>query len=543
MSREEDAFPTRRLPLEEGYRDGTEVESLAAEPRLDATKIHRFVVGADESPRPMDPSEVEELSDPFAKLLLKQGTFPMSLRALLAAFDAFNDDPSGLPDQESYLVAEGGKIPRSPDTVSLDRGFRFAVTREREGEVQVLISASKFLDSETNFLQVLGWDPENRVYHYYERRKGTWTWAGNSHHALKPPTRGKGPFDSHVNGSLVMKELKIPWTHWHSMSTSIHNDVLAPEDPLRTEPIFTHKTGAEDFQVRVVEPGITRWTEARLDKSVAADGTVSGVPLLMRQVLETTTVNLVSAAEVSHLVQEDSPLRLPTTFFLNADALLDRIELDPQVDPISVDGQLYLESLERYDFALVDKRGNRWQKGDTFFAFLVPEPAFEDLDVLWQLLERDILTPRFAACLLMVDFSNPVFSTRRQRLMRYVPDQARITIDGSNLPSAMVEAIEAANPSPLTGTPERDFLDNWSLPEAEWRAAFARRIERYFQALAAKAGTDEGFDGFVRLADSRRREFRNRPLDEFGLTLPTTNILNDAPFLQMTEDGTVVNKA
>ena len=545
VSREEHTFPTRHLPYEESYRVETEVEGLVAESRLDGTKIHRFVTGIDESLRPMDPTEVERLRDLFAELLLKRGTFPMSLRALLAAFDAFNDDPSGLPDQESYLVAEGGQVPWTPETASFNRGLRFAITRERGGEVHVLISASTVLGSESDdhFLQVLGWDLENRVYNYYERLMGAWIWAGDSRHALQPPTRGNGPFDSHVNGSLVMKELKLPWTHWHSMSASIQDDTLAPDDPLRSEPLFRNKEGAERFESRVIKPGIIRWDRARLGRSVAADGTVSGVPLFMRQVLETTTVNLVSSDQQSHLVQNDSRLRLPTTFFLDTDALLDEIGLDPQIGPIGVEGRLYLESLERYDFALVDDGGTTCHKGDTFFAFLVPEPAFEDLDVLSQLLKRGVLTPRFTACLLMVDFPNPIFSKRRQHLMRYVPDQARITNGGSDLPSAMVEAIEVANPSPPPESPEKEFLDYWRLPEEEWKATFERRIEQYFQALAAKADTEEGFDGFVRLADSRRREFRGRPLAEFGLTLPTTNIPKDAPFLQMTEDATVVSKS
>jgi hypothetical protein len=30
-------------------------------------------------------------------------------------------------------------------------------------------------------------------------------------------------FDSHVNGSLVMKELKAPWTHWHSSRAKIQD--------------------------------------------------------------------------------------------------------------------------------------------------------------------------------------------------------------------------------------------------------------------------------------------------------------------------------
>lgn len=507
---------------------------LTAELPLEAGKVHRLVVGIDTPPpKPMDASDIEELlRDSFAELLLKRGIFPLSLRSLLGAFDAGNDEPLGLPEQDSYLVADGGHIPWKPETSSLDRKFRFTITRARGGRVDVLVSASTSIDSEDQFLQLAAWDPENRAYNFYERRQGTWIWAGHSHHALEPATRAKGPFDSHVNGSLVMKELKLPWTHWHSMSASVHDDVLAPDDPLRSEFLFRNKTGAENLE-EIVKSGVFRWNKARLDKSIDAHGEISGVPYLMRQILETTSVNLVSSDIESHLVQEDTRLRLPITFFLNADALLDRIGLEPDIGNIVVDGRLYRESLRRYDFALQDGEF-RWE-GDTFFAFLVPEPAFEDLDVLSQMLQREILTPRFAASLLMVDFPNPVFSPRRGHLMRYVPDRARLTEE--NLPSLIVSAVEAVEENLPPGSPEEEFLTNWRLPD--WKAAFQKRIEDYFHALAAKAGTAEGFDGFVRLADSRRREFSKRPLAEFQLTLPTTNIPKDAPLLEMSEDGTV----
>ncbi len=106
MSREEHLFPTRRLTYRQVNRDAAEAEHLVAEPSLDPTEIHRCVMGIDETPRPMEPAEVERLRDHFAELLLKRGTFPMSLRTLIAAFDALNDGPSGLPDQESYLVPQ-----------------------------------------------------------------------------------------------------------------------------------------------------------------------------------------------------------------------------------------------------------------------------------------------------------------------------------------------------------------------------------------------------------------------------------------------------
>jgi hypothetical protein len=168
--------------------------------------------------------------------------------------------------------------------------------------------------------------------------------------------------------------------------------------------------------------------------------------------------------------------------------------------------------------------------------------------VLAMLLERHIITPQFAASLLMIDFPNPVFSPRRRQLMQYVPQQVLVTASGGTAPSGsdlqgrMVAAMEAVEPGLAPGSPEREFLLNQRLPTGAWQSVFEGRITSYFAALAAQVQTVAGFDGVVRLADSRRREFRSRPLAEFSLTLPTTNIPKDAPFLEMREDGAVHNR-
>jgi hypothetical protein len=390
-------------------------------------------------------------------------------------------------------------------------------------------------------LQVIGWDPHHEVYHYYERRAGTWIWAGNSWHALTEPTRGKGPFDSHVNGALVMKELRFPWNHWHSDSARIQDTVLAPQDPLRHEPLFQQRANAEELERFVVRPGIRQWNEARLKRALLTNASLTDVPLFLRQILETTTVNLTSSGQESHLVNDRDFLTLPSTFFLNTEALVDYIGLNPEISPVQVEGRLYRESLRHFDFALQDGSGFR-QPGDTFFAFLVPEVAFEDLDVLNLLLQRRVLSPRFAACLLMVDFPNPVFSPRRKQLMAYVPAIAMLSPTSSDLETRFVAAIEAAVERTVLPqeSPEQEFLAFLRLPDTDWQRVFAQRIEGYFAALTVRARTQEGFNDFVRLAESRRREFRRRPLAEFRLTIPVTNISLDAPTLQMREDGSVV---
>jgi hypothetical protein len=546
VSREEHTFPTRSYPYRYPSAAGAGAEADATieavrNLQLEAGRLYRFVLGLDQMPAQMSDADADkQLQDPFAQLLLRRGTFPLTLRDLLKAFDAVNGETGGLPEQKTFLVADGGQIPFSPETAEVNRLLRFAVVRLRGSDARLMVSASTSLDSSDQFLQVIAWDDVNGFFNFYERRGGTWLWAGNSFCALQPETRGQGPFDSHVNGAMVMKELRAPWSNWHSMRASIQDNVLAPTDPLRDEPLFKNRISAHELEVGVVRAGIDRWTRARLAKAIASDGTISEVKSFLRQILETTSVNLASSDMQSAQVTGATSLVLPNTFFLNVDALLDTVGLEPDISPVKVPGRLYLDALQRYDFALTD--GVFRKPGDTFFAFLVPEPAFEDTNVVALLLERQVITARFAACLLMVDFQNPISSARRRKLMAYVPDNAHALSAGDasdDIAHKFVAAIEAVEPTLPAGSPEREFLDNWRIAENTWKRTFESRIEEYFSKLQQLAPTDAGFDGWTRLAESRRREFRRRPLAEFRLTTPTTNIPADAPTLSMNTDGTV----
>ena len=72
---------------------------------------------------------------------------------------------------------------------------------------------------------------------------------------------------------------------------------------------------------------------------------------------------------------------------------------------------MYQACLSQFDVRVSD--GEHTFAGDTHFVFVVPEPAFEDVLVLETLIALGILSDRLAAALLMVDFTNPVFSPRR----------------------------------------------------------------------------------------------------------------------------------
>lgn len=539
--RERQQFPTRNYPYRAATGELMAADAAPAEALLPDT-LYRRVLGLDEQPRPMTADELKGLEDPFGRLLRSGKPFPLTLRGLLHAVDALAGTPQALPRQLVFLAADGGHVPWTPETDTLERVFRFVVARGT-GEFPLLVSSSTVADSakDAAFLQALGWDAVHEVFHYYERLGGTYLWAGSSPHALDDTTRGKGPFDSHVNGSMVMKELRPPWIHWHAPQAGINEESLAPNDPLRGEPLFRSRVTAERLEVEVVRPAIRRWNDVRVRRAVEPGGVWRHVRHFLRQAVTDTTVNLATSETVSSLLTDESPLRPPLTFFLNRDTLFDTLGLvpdDPAVADVVIPGRLYLDCLRRYDVHRSD--GTLRVDGDSHFAFLTPEPAFEDTHLVDAMVQAGLLTSRFAACLSMTDFPNPVFSTRRSALQRYVPRQVSGASPGEALESEFVEAVRAAVAAGENGagepdSPEREFLANWDT--ADHATVFIQRITDYCQALRTGMADPEVVDGWFRLAEYRRRRFRRRPLAEFRLTTVRTSIPKDAPPLRMTALG------
>jgi hypothetical protein len=498
---------------------------------LRPSTIYRYVMGIDSQPAVMPQVEVEKLGDPLAAIL-RQGKFPLTAQEVLSALDA----AGGLPEQKSYLISEAGQIP--PDKFpSMQRDPRWTVVRGQASRVDLLISTGATGDPASTFLQIAAWDETAGLFNYYMRLPPTWVWAGNSYSALAPGSRGNGCFDSHVNGSVVMKELKSPWMNWQSMKATI---LLAADDPIRQSPLFPPK-GAEDFE-GIIRATVSRWTQARLERAVS-QGLVENVDWLFRQICTTTSVNLTSTDIESAAVAQDPSisLTLPLGFWLNGDVLLDSLGIPAQFVPPTVTGGLYLDSLHDYDFALVEGEHFR-QPGDSFFAFVVPEAALEDNEVIAQMVRTEIISPHLAASILMVDFPNPVFSPARARLLAHIPASAKLDSTGGGLSDEIAADIISAASSLPSDAAEHAFRVNWQLPHSEWPQVFATQIEDYMAAVNRRITTSQGFDDYLRLAESRRREFRRMRLNEFSLTLPSTNVPATASLLQMNSNGTIREK-
>ncbi|CAL9338788.1 hypothetical protein [Streptomyces sp. Tu 3180] len=508
-------------------------EGCGADPSaLKAGRLYRRVSGRDDRARPVGPEELAGLGDPMAAEFFHRDRFPMTVRELL----------SGLPEAAAasrrvYLVGEAGQI--APDaSPGLHRDMRFAITAAvRAGQPDLLISTQAGGDQVTAFLQVAAWDPGAKVFNFYMRVGPAWVWAGNSWDALEPDSRGKGCFDSHVNGSVVMKELRIPWINWQSERATIR---LADDDPLRRDPLYQEVTGAQKLEL-TVRSLVTRWTAARL-AGVTANGVVEHPDRLLRHLFTTTTVNLACTDRQSSVVTpESADLVLPMGFWLNQDVLLDDLGLVTRAAPPTAPAARYCASLTRFGFRMEERAEDGsvvfHRPGDTFFAFVVPEAAHEDNEVVRQMIRHGLLSAKFAACVLMVDFPNPVFSPPRAHLMRYAPTAAT---EPSALCDRTALAITDAARTLPADSPEGLFAAHWRVPDDAWQAVFGQRVDAYLRKAAARARTEDGFDDYVRLAESRRRRFRAMRLNEFQLTLPVTGIPADAPPLTMREDATTV---
>lgn len=533
MNSAEQAFPTRLLTL------GT-LEARTAAADVHPQRINQHIEGRPDGRRVMTDEEVAELlGDPMATLVLRRGRFPRTLGELLNALDEHNDAPNGVPQQSSFLISEGGQIRFRP---GLDKGgSRLVIVRSRRNSPELLISTlfhpgdSPRDDEVLN--EVIAWDPENRTFHYYQRQAGAWFWCGQSDMALEEPTLGKGPFDSHASGYPVMKELKTPWVHWHGPGLGIAETAYATDDPFVSDPLFADKETALTFENRAMRPLCERWNVARFEKASGGD-VVSQMPMFMRQVVDSPAANLISTHKQWSEIDRDGDLNdLPPTFFFDQDSLISELGVPASVPPLVMARRRYKALVERHDLRV--RGGSVDMKGDVPFCFTVPERAFEDVLVVRILVQRGVLSDRLAACLLMVDFTNPLDSPKRASLLRHVPATAGTT-ETTSLDATLVPAILEAASANAEDSPENEFAAHWNLGGDGWRDGFGKRIESYLAAVVAKLDTDAGCDEIFRLAESRRRDFRRRASAEFGLSLPqAVGIPPAEPRLEMTEAGSV----
>jgi hypothetical protein len=499
---------------------------------LDNDAVHRFVLGLDEQPRKLSRDEAaQQLGDRFAEVLFLKGKFPLTAGDVLADIQAGVSDADPLKTQQFFLVGEGTQLP--PGT-NVSRNLRFLVScGDGPGGPDVMVSA---FHPDQGTVEVMAWDLKAGGFNYY-RTVGdstAWVFAGNSRHALTQPTRDSGPFESHKSGHFLMKELRVPWVNWDSPKARVNLSIFA-ESGLLDHP-WTKQLepgGAYTLEESVAKPAMQRWTEARL-AALVAGASAEAPRRVLEQLLTSLTVNLASSntSSAAAVAGSTPQFDLPDSFFVDSAALSGVLDLAAPPQPF-VSSAIYTASLASIGATLTD--GAQFsQAGDTHFAFVVPERAFEDTDTIRQAMDRGIVSRRLAACLLMVDFPNPIFSERREHLLRLVPDAP---FSGSvDFSQSVADAIKATPAAAQVGTPEEEFARHWDVGEA-FEATFNAELQSYYDAFATQLATQQGFESYVRLAESRRLKVKDMPIAESDMLFAQTNVAEQQR--RMRADATV----
>lgn len=541
------------MPVESGVANVERIadETCAAfeQASAPAGSIRRFLVGIDPFPQEMDQAEIErELNDPFATLLLRQGRFPATPEAVFAALDEVvgENQPLSQDTQRSFLAGEGTQIAKDPGK-RFSRNLRFLVSRGQGVDGPELIVSA--FDPTQGLVELMAWDAVQGGFNFYrnvdgsEGEQGAWVWAGNSRHAFEPDTRAKGPFESHPTGNIIMKELKVPWVHWASPKATVDERDFASGDARAQHEWFAggERFGAYVLEDSVVKPSISRWNRRRFERIEQA-GTVSDLTPIMEQLLGSAdnthhTVNLVSSRDSNEIAKTADRITLPTTFFVDDDCL-QILGLKRPEQEFTVPASAYRQALAEFGVVVrnfeqgdTPPAGGEFERpGDTHFAFVTPERAFEDVDFLRQLINHEtvkLISRQLAGCLLMVDFPNPVFSDVRTSLLARIPTQPITAERWPSFSQELGDAIAAAADGAPEGSAEQEFAALWRLGEEGWVDAADQLLVAYYEAIAAQLETADGFASYFKLAEARRNRVREMRINESPLLFAQTNLSAD----------------
>ena len=488
---------------------------------LDSTPmLLSAIVGIDTPVRPMQLEEIEALGDPFTTQILLKGKTPMTLTELINEIEAL-DAPS-YPIRKLFLIAEGGQIKLNQPEFSLNARLVYTWQKDNSTPPDLMLSTVPVANHNESLLQLISWSEKDGSFHFFERKRGFWGWAGNSFTAFDERARGKGPFDSHINGGLVMKELKFPWAHWHSMSNSIPRDAFDADSEFNTNPLFGIISSADKLEP-IVKTGIRRWYKSRIKNDLNGT-TLDNVETYTRQLFGSTTVNLISSGIEFHRIKNDS-IALPGTFFYDLDGIeYAASKIDPfqaVIPPINIafDGNMYDAIAREMQLRIVDNcsSGTPIKEGDTHFCFTVPERAFEDLEACKQLVQNKFISAKFMLCTLMVDFTNPIRSELRKALMAYAPDNININSDFA-LENAILSEIQKTE---FQNRPEViAFMEYWN--ESNLLIRVQNELKLFMESIQNQMQNEAYAKKLFQLAEFRKQRFRTRLLNEFCSTTSRT---------------------
>jgi hypothetical protein len=376
-------------------------------------------------------------------------------------------------------------------------------------------------------MELIAWDYTKQVYNFWELigdgKTGQWKYRGDSNDILAdvsevyltagPPKFGKRLRCSacHTLGGPIMKELWEPHNDWYKVGAPLPLGTLALEEG---DDSANPRQAAAKLWKGAADAGnlsdlIVRGTAKLMEARVKQKDDKLTLRHQLRSLFATMEINLRSDTKpFSQRAKDGSPIALPYDFFVDA-------TLAGKHDRIPVDFKVYQTVLNKVNarFAAKETPGLI----ESHHAFNVPVRSSIDEAVLTRLVVQGVLDPQLIASVLAIDFTTPIHSARRARLLRYVPEKA---MDAADLRQQLKAALQMAKQDPDA----QQLLAYLSEPQKYTVEYFQKMTADYLEVIRTGAKDVDTVYDWWRMASQRRAELKVAP------TAPT-------PLHNITEPG------
>lgn len=481
-----------------------------------------------DTPITMAPTEIGELGDPFFLLVLKDHIDTVSLDGVETLLQP------AAAQRQLFVVSERAAELNSTSafrTVLTYQGTVNGIALSPNVMLSAVFTKDVFPENDANglsFIESWGWDDARGRFNYYrlDKTAGTlsWKFRGSSVGAdqLTNTQRAGTCFSCHFNGGPIMKELLNPWNHWHSEDFPLRQLSPLESPPVRWNvamlPRFIGVSGAgglkSAFQLDPqIRSSIKTFVQSRVQGSLeSAPGglrKVKEAQRLLQSLFITTEFNIISSRVQSNrhplssppLGEPSLPVSIPASFFLNADFIAGGGQ--PGFKGLEIADALHfpgigVANLTPQEYVnLVDSSGLKvdGKPGDALFSWLAPEPSNFDNQMCDVLVRRGVVPGQFAAAVQAIDLRTPLLSSKRAKLLEYMPAEYEIGpaspgdpldvtfFSNHDLTQKVIQSLTSA--SPVAGSVEAEFLSLLRQDAGPPLEVLRQRVKDYAMELQA----------------------------------------------------------
>ena len=430
------------------------------------------------SGRELDPTQ---LRDPIMGFGLRGGNCPTNLQELMDKFQETEGDTNCKGDVETYVISETAQ----PSGTEEGSNYRLVISKEcgdldRHKMMFSIFGVTPNVASPTDnpddwnlssgHAEMLAYDDTNGVYNYYQHSGGDkYEYFGDSDDFVK--NEGGRCKNCHMAGTPVMLELDTPWLHWEGHEkvpgagkiVSAHTDLLGSKASGSTlESII--KDGNEEYQPRRLE-------KARLSGDIKT---------LLRPLFCKTEVNVDNFSDF----KTSKVSRIPGDFW---------------VDPILRGSSVPMGS-DVYEQAILDSeqivQGVSGENNkDTVFRGAFLERSFSDKEYVNELKRAGVIDENFMKNVLLIDFTQPLFSDIRCGLLEFAPTNIDL-LQGLSSNNGATNNGAASNNG--TGASNNGGSNNGTTAPATPAATLAEQVTAGF---IANLGEVEGNEAAIELKE------------------------------------------